>query len=131
LSTEASSESPYQRLGEKAGVLLLVERFYGFMDTLPTAKPIRDMHAEDLTPMVDKLAVFLTGWMGGPERYRERFGRVNIPAAHEPFPIGAEERDQWLLCMQRALESVDADADLSEMLMRSFAQMARICQTRE
>lgn len=72
------------------------------MDSLPEARTIRAMHADDLAPMTEKLAVFLTGWMGGPDRYRERYGRVVIPAAHEPFPIGTAERDQWLLCMLRA-----------------------------
>ncbi len=123
-------ESPYIQLGREAGVKLLAERFYGFMDTLPEASTIRAMHAGDLAPMTEKLAVFLTGWMGGPERYRERFGRVIIPAAHEPFEIGAAERDSWLLCMRRALESVEADEELTELLMSSFWQMADMCRTR-
>jgi hemoglobin len=88
------------------------------------------MHAADLSPMVDKLAVFLTGWMGGPERYRDRFGRVIIPVVHEPFSIGSEERDQWLRCMRCALESVQAGDELIEPLMPAFGQMASMCMTR-
>ncbi len=122
--------TPYVRLGREAGIRLLIERFYGFMDTLPEASGIRAMHAADLAPMTEKLAVFLTGWMGGPEKYRERFGRVIIPAAHEPFSIGSHERDQWLLCMRRALESVQAEEDLIELLMPRFTQMAEMCRTR-
>jgi hemoglobin len=68
---------------------------------------------------------------GGPQRYRERFGRVIIPAAHEPFSIGTEERDQWLLCMRQALKSLPAEAELIEQLMESFGQMADMCRTRE
>ena len=123
-------ESPYVRLGKEPGIRLLTERFYGFMQTLPEARTIRAMHAGDLAPMIDKLSVFLTGWMGGPERYRERFGRVIIPVAHEPFDIGPAERDAWLLCMHQALESVDADEDLIDLLMPRIGQMAAMCQTR-
>lgn len=126
----AVQDSPYVRLGGEAGVRRLVERFYEFMDTLPEAGTIRAMHAADLSPMVDKLAVFLTGWMGGPERYSERFGRVIIPAAHQPFSIGSEERDQWLRCMRCALESVQAEHELIELLMPAFGQMANMCRTR-
>jgi hemoglobin len=122
-------ESPYQRLGGDAGVMRLVTRFYHHMDTLPEAGPIRAMHADDLTPMIDKLGVFLIGWMGGPENYRERFGRVVIPAAHEAFDIGPDERDQWLLCMRTALAETDADVEFSELLMDAFARMAEMCRT--
>ncbi len=128
--SEAPADSPYVRLGREAGIQALVERFYGFMDELPQARTIRAMHAADLDPMVDKLATFLVGWAGGPQRYRERFGSVVIPAAHAPYPIGAAESEAWLLCMRRALESVEADDDLIELLMPVFGQMARMCETR-
>ena len=124
-----ATTSPYQRLGGDAGVMRLVERFYHHMDTFPEAASIRAMHADDLAPMIDKLGVFLIGWMGGPENYRERFGRVVIPAAHEGFDIGADERDQWLLCMYTALADTDTDAELSELLMDAFARMAEMCRT--
>jgi hemoglobin len=130
MDERVAEQSPYARLDREAGIRRLVERFYEFMDTLPEAGTIRAMHAADLSPMVEKLTVFLTGWMGGPARYRERFGPVVIPAAHAPFSIGSAERDQWVLCMRRALESVHAEEDLIELLMPSFAQMAEMCRTR-
>ena len=126
---DLATKSPYQRLGGDDGVTRLVERFYGRMTSSPEAATIRAMHGDDLAPMVDKLSVFLIGWMGGPQSYRERFGRVIIPAAHAGFPIGPDERDQWLACMRSALEDVAADGDLVEMLMEAFHQMADMCRT--
>ena len=111
------------------GVMRLVERFYHHMDTRSEAATIRAMHADDLAPMVEKLGVFLIGWMGGPQRYNERFGRVIIPAAHAPYAIGAVERDQWLDCMRHALEDVGAEPDLARMLMDAFHRMAEMCRT--
>lgn len=122
-------ETLYRRLGGDEGVVRLVERFYQYMDTLPEAATIRALHRGDLAPMVDKLSVFLIGWMGGPQNYRKRFGRVIIPAAHEPFPIGPDERDQWLVCMRRALEDVEAEDDLLASLMDAFYDMADMCRT--
>lgn len=127
--SSAPEVSPYERLGGDTGVRRLVERFYGFMDTLPEARSIRAMHADDLEPMIDKLATFLTGWAGGPRRYAERFGPVIIPAAHEPYPIGPAESGAWLLCMRRALVAVEAEDALIDRLMPVFEQMARMCET--
>ncbi len=86
-------QSPYHRLGGDESVVRLVERFYQQMDTLPEAATIRALHADELLPMVDKLSVFLIGWMGGPQSYTERFGRVVIPAGPDPSsPLPLFER---------------------------------------
>jgi hemoglobin len=74
------------------------------METLPEAKVIRSMHREDLTLSRKKLAYFLSGWLGGPKLYPENFGSISIPSAHKHLPIGAEESDAWMLCMQKAVE---------------------------
>jgi hemoglobin len=125
---DLGAQSPYQRLGGTEAVVHLVEHFYQRMTTSPEATTIRAMHGDDLAPMVDKLSVFLIGWMGGPQNYRERFGRVIIPAVHERFAIGPDERDQWLLCMREALDEIGAEDDLVRMLMPAFHQMADMCR---
>ena len=58
--------TPHEQLGGDAGVVRLVERFYERMDAEPEAATIRALHADELAPMVDKLSVFLIGWLGGP-----------------------------------------------------------------
>jgi hemoglobin len=126
----APQENPFEALGGEEGVIRLVDRFYERMDTLPEAAPIRAMHKESLDLIKDKLATFLIGWMGGPQRYNEKFGRVVIPLAHRPFDIGPSERDQWLLCMRGALEDGAVDPEWIELIMRPMAQMAEMCMTR-
>ena len=59
-----TQKSPYQILGEE-GIRELTHAFYDVMNTLPEAKSLRAMHAKDLSPMKEKLAEYLTGWMGG------------------------------------------------------------------
>lgn len=126
----APQQNPFEALGGEDGVVALVDRFYELMDTLPEAATIRAMHKEDLALIRDKLATFLIGWMGGPQRYNEKFGRVIIPLAHRPFDIGPAERDAWLLCMQRALEDRDVDPTWIELIMQPMRQMADMCMTR-
>lgn len=117
-------QSPYEQIGGEAGVRELVERFYGYMDTLPEAKPIRALHPDDLQTSVDKFYLFLSGWFGGPDLYVQQYGHPRLRARHLPFPIGDEERDQWLLCMDKALNDMSIDEGLRQQLHKAFSDMA-------
>jgi hemoglobin len=110
-----SAQTPFQILGEE-GIRNLVNTFYDLMDTLPEAAGIRAMHARDLAPVKIKLAEYLTGWMGGPPLYAQKYGTVCMTTPHEPYHIGPAERDQWLLCMNKTLEQTGASEELVEML---------------
>jgi hemoglobin len=117
-------QTPYERMGGADGVRLLVHRFYQIMDELPEAYGIRKLHPSDLVASEEKLFLFLSGWLGGPPLYVERFGHPMLRRRHLPFPIGESERDQWLLCMQMALEEQVEDTVLREGLYDAFAQLA-------
>jgi hemoglobin len=125
-----SAQTPYQLLGE-AGIRELTDAFYDIMDTLPEAAGVRAMHASDLSPMKEKLAEYLIGWMGGPPLYAEKYGTVCMTTPHEPFHIGPQERDQWLLCMDKALEQIGASAELIEMLKIPMYRIADAVRNRE
>ena len=115
---------PFERIGGDEGLKKLVTLFYDNMDTLPEAKLVRNLHAKDLKSSREKLFMFLSGWMGGPDRYIAAFGHPRLRARHLPFPIGIEERDQWLMCMRKALEELAIDRMFKEQLMSSFTQTA-------
>lgn len=114
----------YGRIGGEAAVRRLVDRFYDLMDTLPEARGIRALHPESLDGSRDKLFWFLVGWLGGPPLYIERFGHPRLRARHLPFPIASAERDAWMLCMSRALESCVEDPALRGFLEAALAQLA-------
>jgi hemoglobin len=117
-------DSHFRRIGEEAGVRKLVDRFYDLMDTLPEAAPIRALHPPSLDSSRDKLHWFLVGWLGGPDLYVVRFGHPRLRARHLPFSIGDAERDQWMMCMRRALEETVSDKLLVEILSGSFSRVA-------
>jgi hemoglobin len=118
------SERPFERLGGEQGIRRLVDRFYDLMDSLPEASELRGLHPRTLDGSRDKLAWYLTGWLGGPQRYVERFGHPRLRARHLPFTIGARERDQWMLCMRRALAELVDDGELRAALDAPLAQLA-------
>ena len=123
-------QTPYQLLGEQ-GIRDLVDAFYDIMDTLPEAADIRKMHAQDLSPMKQKLGDYLIGWMGGPPIYHQKHGTVCMTEPHEPYAIGPDERDQWLLCMDKALEKIEASDELKEMLKIPMFRVADAVRNRE
>ena len=114
----------YQRIGGAEKVRALVHRFYQIMDELPESYGIRKMHAEDLQNSEDKLFKFLSGWMGGPQLFIQEFGHPMLRRRHLPFAIGNAERDQWLLCMNKALQEVVEDEALRKDLAIAFAGVA-------
>lgn len=125
-----TAQTPYQILGE-AGIRELTNAFYDIMDTLPEAAELRAMHTRDLGPMKVKLAEYLTGWMGGPPLYADKYGTVCMTTPHEPYHIGPQERDQWLMCMDKALEQVNASEELVEMLKVPMFRIADAVRNKE
>lgn len=121
----------YEQIGGESVVRKLVDRFYDLMDASPEAEGIRKLHPESLEHSREKLFMFLSGWMGGPPLYIERFGHPRLRARHLPFPIGESERDQWLRCMNSALNETVADPLLRGQLSLSFGQLADFMRNKE
>jgi len=123
-----TQSSLFESLGGEAGVRALVDRFYDLMDLEPEFAPLRALHPTTLDGSRDKFAWFLTGWLGGPDLYIERFGHPRLRARHLPYAIGVNARDQWLTCMGLAMAQIGEaggfTADLRERLMISFANTA-------
>ncbi len=114
----------YERIGGEAKVRQLVQRFYQLMDALPESYGIRKLHPADLGNSEDKLFMFLSGWMGGPQLFIEKFGHPRLRQRHLPFAIGAAERDQWMLCMTQAMREVVEDEGLRDELVAALAKVA-------
>lgn len=125
-----SLQSPYQILGED-GIRKLAHSFYDVMDELPQAKRIRKMHAKNRGAIKEKLTEYLVGWMGGPPLYRERKGTVYLTDPHAAYLIGPQERDQWVLCFEKALERMDATEELKAMLKAPIYRIAEAVRNAE
>ena len=118
------STSAYELIGGDTAVRALVDRFYDLMDLEPAYAGIRALHPQDLQGSRDKLYWFLSGWLGGPSLYTERFGHPRLRARHLPYAIGIAERDQWMLCMIQAMRERAMPQALMERLAESFMNTA-------
>lgn len=121
---ESTRPTAFQLIGGEPVLRSLVDRFYDLMSLEPRYLDLRHVHPEDLQNARDRLFWFLSGWMGGPNLYVERFGHPMLRARHLPFPIGIKERDQWLECMGQAMQEEAIAPLLAERLMESFSHTA-------
>lgn len=116
--------SLYEMIGGETRLRALVNRFYDLMDSSVEAEKIRNFHPKSLKGSREKLFMFLSGWSGGPQLYMERFGHPRLRMRHMPFSIGTVERDQWLWCMNKALDERGLDPRVVEFLKVRFAEVA-------
>lgn len=117
---------PYYLLGGEAGVKELCKQFYSVMDELEDVKQVRAMHGTSLTAIEQKLFEYLSGWLGGPPIYLEKYGSVCLTDPHKLYKINEQARDQWLKCMDIALERVGANDELKQMLKQPLFDVANI-----
>lgn len=111
-----TGDATYQAAGQETGIRKLVDCFYDIMEKNSDYKTIRSWHPRNSEISRDKLARFLCGWMGGPSRYRERYGPISIPKAHMHLKVTESEKDQWLSCMREALNRQDYPKSLIDYL---------------
>ena len=115
--------TPYEKIGGEQAVKKLVDRFYDLMEEKEEVAGIRKMHAKTLRVSRQKLFLFLSGWLGGPDLYVEKYGHPMLRRRHLPFKIGQSESDQWMLCMNQALDE-QVEEPLRSQLKGSFSNVA-------
>lgn len=116
--------TPYEVIGGEAGIRQLVDYFYDFMDELAEVKTTRNLHAKSLKGSREKLFLFLSGWLGGPDLYVEKYGHPMLRRRHLPFSIGQRERDEWMICMRKAMEKMALDEAFRQQLEQAFYSTA-------
>ena len=123
--------TPYERIGGEPGVRALVDHFYDVMDQSPQAAQVRAMHAKSLRTSREKLYLFLTGWLGGPQLYIEQYGHPRLRMRHFPFEIGPQASAQWMFCMREAIAATVEDQDLASFLESALGRVAQHMENRQ
>lgn len=126
-----STTTPYALIGGEPAVRALVDRFYDLMDTAPEATAVRALHARSLKVSREKLFKFMSGWLGGPQLYVEEYGHPRLRMRHFPFAIDAVARDEWLWCMERALDEQAMPVELRDYLRQRLQALAEQMRNRD
>ncbi|MBB3945932.1 hemoglobin [Rhizobium skierniewicense] len=121
----------YEAIGGERTVRALTRRFYELMDTLPEASNCRAIHPPDLSGSENKFTEYLIGYLGGPPIYVEKHGHPMLRRRHFVAPIGATERDEWLLCFRRAMNETIENPKLREIIWTPIERLAFHMQNHE
>jgi len=120
-------ETPYDLLGGEAAVVTLAQAFYDAMEEHEPAltavhrciEPGR-VHPE----MRARFALFLVGWLGGPQEYMKRYGHPRLRMRHARVRIDEAMRDAWVRSMMRAMDRCGIQGDVRSFLDARFAEVA-------
>ena len=116
--------SQYQQLGGEPAVRAMAERFYDIMQEDPKAADLLAMHPQPLDAIRVRFFEFLSGWLGGPQLFVEKYGHPRLRARHLPFTIDTRMRDQWLECMYQVVDEQVSDPLLHQQLKAQFTHLA-------
>ena len=119
--------TPFDDLGGEPAVRRLVERFYREMEAHEpelTRLHLLDLGGRISAELRERFALFLVGWLGGPQDYQERHGHPRLRLRHSSVQIGTAMRDAWLRSMKRALDGEGVQGELRALLDARFAEVA-------
>ena len=116
--------SPYERIGGAPTIRALVNRFYDLMDLEPKYLELREVHGSTLEEAGNRLYMFLSGWLGGPDLYTEQHGHPRLRSRHFPFKIGTLERDQWVACFTQSMVELNIEHDIQKELLIQIYSLA-------
>jgi len=108
----------YDAVGGFEGVTRIVEAFYPRVLKHPLLAPL---FPQDINPVMEKQALFLSQFFGGPSLYSDQYGHPMMRARHMPFPITPERAEAWLSCMRGALADNDLPAELQEFVIERLS----------
>ena len=126
--------TPFEQLGGAERVKALVETFY---DVMSEQEPeLAKLHPCDPPGVVartprDRFAMFLIGWLGGPEDYVLQHGHPRLRMRHGRVGVNIAMRDAWVRCMNAAMEKHAITGEVRTFLDARFAEVADFLRNTE
>ena len=125
--------SPFSEMGgSEAFVRELAKTFYDFMEVNEPelARLHRGEDGRVGEEARERFALFLIGWLGGPQTYMERHGHPRLRMRHGHLPVNTRMRDAWLRCMNHALEAHPVPPNVRAFLKQRFSELADFLRNR-
>ena len=118
---------PFDQIGGRESVERLAERFYDVMEA--TEPLLVALHDQDSPGKIsrrsrDRFAMFLVGWLGGPQDYTAQNGHPRLRMRHARVRVDVSMRDAWLRCMTQAMQLENIPPELRAFLEQRFAEVA-------
>ena len=121
----------YARVGEE-GFTRLIRAFYRQIPDDDILGPMYRMAegeeagtaAERMAAAEERLRDFLIFRFGGPQRYIERRGHPALRMRHVRFAVDKAARDRWVQLMDKALDEVGLDPEITAILREFLGNVA-------
>ena len=119
--------TPFEMLGGADKVRALVETFYDVMsEREPALARLHEVTPEGQVARGprDRFALFLIGWLGGPQTYIEQHGHPRLRMRHGRVAVSTAMRDAWLRSMTAAMDAHAITGEVRAFLDSRFADVA-------
>ncbi|MFD2165829.1 group II truncated hemoglobin [Thalassotalea euphylliae] len=120
----SDSVTPYILIGEEAGTRALANAFYDEMESNIHLKELLDIHELPLDGIRQKVFEYLSGWLGGPPLFEEKYGHPRLRQRHLHVAVTRKQAELWMLCMTNALNKTVEHEPLKRELKQKFGQLA-------
>jgi hemoglobin len=129
----SEGDPPFARLGGKAAIVAIVERFYDAMSELEPE--LARLHPCDADGRVaresrDKFALFFIGWLGGPQDYVAQHGHPRLRMRHARVPVDDRMAAAWVRCMRAAFEGALVEETVRTYLDGQLTALAAFLRNR-
>ncbi|SNR60845.1 hemoglobin [Methylobacillus rhizosphaerae] len=125
--------SLYNRVGGETGLRKLIETFYDIIEFEPQGRMLHLLHLKGHGVAHSRIEQFnfLSGFLGGPQLYIEKYRHSNVRDMHVHVEIDAAARDSWLECMLVAIDRVGLPTDVKDDLMSNLTRVAFQLQNKD
>lgn len=122
-----AENTPFKLLGGEGPVRALAKRFYEVMyETEPALTRIHrcDESGRVSAEMQERFALFLIGWLGGPQTYMATHGHPRLRMRHAHVVVDVPMRDAWLRAMTAAMNDQGVTGEVRAFLDARLAELA-------
>ena len=114
----------FERMGGLSATRALADEFYDVMENKEGVVELLRIHPEKLFRTRLNLYRYLTHWFGGPELFGKQYMNANwLELKHRRLNFNENEKNQWLYCMNTAMNNLNFNSELKWEIMTLFRDM--------
>jgi len=128
VTNNKSKQALYDAVSGQQGLTILSNTFYDFVESTPEGRPVAKLHlrGHGIGHARIELVNFLSGFLGGPNLFAEKWGHSNVRHIHDHVNINQQASDSWMSCMEMAMNKLDYDNELKQRLRENFLVIATL-----